>query len=219
MVTFCIILCNVAHHYNLYGDGHWQLWFESVIYLLHDEHHHHDHQGNHHITHIGLGYLIKDDLQGLEKITTKKSGWIDNWPRLPDCDKWWERFTLFCAYIYDIEWTTDAWHFDAQHKLELGHQDVDSSCCGETRHQSVRQVHDNKAHLQDTHCQLEETERPWWCGDYEENEYIKHYLLASLNTLLICLVLCGESRGHNCEHTKFLLHKLPLSCFGTLNAC
>lgn len=58
-------LHSVAHHDNLYGDGHGQLGFEPVIQLLYDEHHHHDHQGDHHITDIGGGDLVEDDLQGL----------------------------------------------------------------------------------------------------------------------------------------------------------
>lgn len=61
------MLWNVAHHDNLYGDGHRQLGFKSVVHLLHTEHHHHDHQRDHHVTHIGGGYLIEDDLQGLKK--------------------------------------------------------------------------------------------------------------------------------------------------------
>lgn len=57
-------------------------------------------------------------------------------------------------YIYDSEWTVDPWNIQPQHKLELGHQDVDSSCRGEAGHQRVRQVHDNKAHLENTHGEL-----------------------------------------------------------------
>lgn len=65
-----IMLCNVAHHDDLDGDGHRQLGFESVVQLLHREHHHHDHQGDHQVTHVGGGDLIEDDLQGLKR--TKK---------------------------------------------------------------------------------------------------------------------------------------------------
>lgn len=36
---------------------------------------------------------------------------------------------------------------------------MDGSCCSEAGHQSVRQVHDNKAHLEDTHRQLQENHK------------------------------------------------------------
>ena len=68
METFIrIVLHNVAHHNNLNGDGHRQLGFESVIYLLYDEDHHHDDQGDHHVTDVGQGDLFEDDLQGLKR--------------------------------------------------------------------------------------------------------------------------------------------------------
>lgn len=86
----------------------------------------------------------------------------------------WQTHTLglkalkpLCAHIYESQWSTDAWDYQSQHKLELGHQDVDGSCGGEAGHQSVRQVHDNEANLQDPHCQLEEKReiamRMWSC--------------------------------------------------------
>lgn len=55
-------LHNVAHHDNLYRDGNRQLGFEPVIYLFHNEYNHHDHEGDHHITHIAGGDLLKNDL-------------------------------------------------------------------------------------------------------------------------------------------------------------
>lgn len=60
-----------------------------------------------------------------------------------------------CNYIYDGKGSTNAWNLQSQHELELGNQDVDGCRCGEPWHQSVRQVHDNKPHLQDTHGELE----------------------------------------------------------------
>lgn len=62
-----IMLWNVAHHDDLYGDRNGQLGFESVIYLLYNEHHPHDHQGDNHITDIRGGNLVEDDLQGLKR--------------------------------------------------------------------------------------------------------------------------------------------------------
>lgn len=63
------------------------------------------------------------------------------------------------TYIYDREWTADAWNGQPEHKLELGDQDVYGSCCGEAGHQSVGQVHDNKSHLKNPHRQLHRMER------------------------------------------------------------
>lgn len=76
------MLHNAPHHDNLYGDWHWQLGFESVVQLLHDEHHHHDHQGDHNVTHIAGGYFVEDDLQGLKE--TKTLSLTDDRPRLSD---------------------------------------------------------------------------------------------------------------------------------------
>ena len=58
-------LHNGAHHYNLYGDGHRQLGFVSVIQLLNNEDHHHDEYGHNQVTDVGGGDLVKDYLQGL----------------------------------------------------------------------------------------------------------------------------------------------------------
>lgn len=63
-------------------------------------------------------------------------------------------FSRGTTYVYDGKWTIDAWYLQPQHKLQLGHQDVHSSCCGEARHQSIRQVHSYKAHLQNAHGKL-----------------------------------------------------------------
>lgn len=70
MYVCCTI---VAHHDNFYGDGYWQLGFESVIELFHNEHHYQNHQGDHHVTHVAGGYRTEDDLQGLKKICFRNS--------------------------------------------------------------------------------------------------------------------------------------------------
>lgn len=143
----CQESCSVAHHDDLYGDRHRQLGFKSLIYLLYDEHHHHDHDGDHHITHIGGGDLVKDDLQGLKNETSR---WTTCWMNRAS-------FKLACTYIYEWQRPADPWNFQPQHKLELRHQNVDRSSCGETWHKCVGKVHDNEAHLQNAHHKLPET--------------------------------------------------------------
>lgn len=41
------------------------------------------------------------------------------------------------THVYDGQRSTDAGNFQPQHKLQLGHQDVDGSGCGEARDQRV----------------------------------------------------------------------------------
>lgn len=59
----------------------------------------------------------------------------------------WLCLQCFWTHMYNSKCTTVAWNFQSQHKLELGNQDVDGSCCGEAGHQSVRQVYNDEAHL------------------------------------------------------------------------
>lgn len=118
-----------AHHDDLYGDRNRQLRSVSDIEFLYDEHNHHDHQGDHYVTHVAGGYLAKYDLQGLKKI--RKTNKKNQLSRFFQCECHSE---LICTYIYEGEGTTDAWDLQSKHKLELGHQDVNGSCCGEARH-------------------------------------------------------------------------------------
>lgn len=60
------------HHDNLDGDGNGQLGFESVIELLDDKHHRHDHQGDDHVANVGGLDLVEDDLQSLRRTKTRE---------------------------------------------------------------------------------------------------------------------------------------------------
>lgn len=62
------------HHDHFYGDGNGQLGFVFVVDLLHDEDHHHDHDGHDQVADIGGGDLDEDQLQGLCKRQRDTSG-------------------------------------------------------------------------------------------------------------------------------------------------
>lgn len=63
-----------SHHDDLYRDWHRQLGFKSVVYFLDNEDHHHDDQGDDHVTDVGGGDLVEDDLQGLRRRQDGQSG-------------------------------------------------------------------------------------------------------------------------------------------------
>lgn len=41
------------------------------------------------------------------------------------------------SYVYNSERSTVTWHLQPKYELELRNQNVNSSCCGESRYQSV----------------------------------------------------------------------------------
>ena len=59
------MLGSASHHDDLYGDGHGELGFVSVVDLLDHEHRHHDDEGGDQVADVGGRDLHEDLLQGL----------------------------------------------------------------------------------------------------------------------------------------------------------